>query len=428
MNGRRFIIIFVVLTMLAGLVVPISAQATCDPAVNNLAKAEAARDAGNYTASLAAYSCALEADPENASIQFERGMTGLLTPNFNYDTLLDISAAVNADPTLFDTALADSAALVEANPDSVPALVRRGYLLWRNVEDEAAVEVFDAILEIQPDNVFATLFRASSNQYLGNLEDAAADFERVATELAPDNAGAIRFIAETYADTQDYESTRTYYDAAIALDPTNASLYVARAWAYDNLGDSSGAEADYVKALSLRPTDATIREDMAWNYIRQGRYAEAIPMATTALVFDSTQLFSYLARGVAMTELGNTRGGAQDFRAFFLLNEVTSATAELEDGSATLAFEPGIVYSVALEAEAGDVVTISAVSADDAVDPLLLVLDANGIPLIGNDDAESLVDYNALISDLTLPTSGEYTILVTHAGAGDTGDVTLTVE
>lgn len=428
MNGRRLIVGSVVLAMLASLVVPLSAQAVCDPAIDNLAKAEVARDAGNYTAALGAYDCALEADPENASILFERGLTSLLLPSFDYGALVDVSTAVDADPTLFDAALADSATQVEDNADDVPTLIRRGYLLWRNIEDEAALEVFETILDIEPDNVFATLFRGSSNQYLGNTEDAAADFERVTNELAPDNLSVVQFIAETYSGTDDYERTLQYYDLALALDPRNAGYYVARAWAYNSLGDSSGAEADYLKALSLRPTDADIREDIAWSYINQGRYAEAIPMASTALVYDSSLLFSYLARGVAMTELGNTRGGAQDFRAFFLLNELSSETAELEEGSATLAFEPGMVFRVALEAEAGDVVTISAVSADDAVDPLLLVLDANGVPLIGNDDAEALVDYNSLISDLTLPTDGEYTILVTHAGAGDTGDVTLTVE
>jgi uncharacterized protein YgiM (DUF1202 family) len=56
----------------------------------------------------------------------------------------------------------------------------------------------------------------------------------------------------------------------------------------------------------------------------------------------------------------------------------------------------------------------------------LLILDANGLPVVGDDD--SGVNLDAVIADFAIPAFGVYTLLVTHADGGSDGDVTLILD
>lgn len=428
MKHRRFVLFLLTAALLPFVyVLPAAAQADCDPAIDYVAKAELAATAGNYSAAISAYDCALTIEPDEASILFERALTGILLPELRQQYLIDINNALNVAPELLDDALIRINALVDASPDAIEPLIRRAYLLWRSIDDEGAMLDFEAILAIEPDNIFATLFRGSSNLYLGNMDDAAADFER-AIALDPGNAGILSFIGHTYGGTGDSETAIEYFTDAIALEPRNAAHLSARSYEYVLIGDTEAANADMIRALSLNPTDPGLREEIGWNYVNQGSHTEAIRMFTSALVFDPERRFSYLGRGTAMIMLGNTRGGAQDYHAYFILHELSTDEAALEDGSVTLAITDGLVVSIPFEASARDVVTISAVSEDGSVDPVILLLDTNGIPLTGNDDRLSLEDYNSELADLTLTASGTYTLLVTNAGGSDdAGDLVVSV-
>ncbi len=70
------------------------------------------------------------------------------------------------------------------------------------------------------------------------------------------------------------------------------------------------------------------------------------------------------------------------------------------------------------EGSEGDIVTITMIdiSADDTLDPLLILLDPNGVEVIQNDDGDSAVvgQFNSQILNFTLPGDGTYTIIATR--------------
>jgi hypothetical protein len=75
-------------------------------------------------------------------------------------------------------------------------------------------------------------------------------------------------------------------------------------------------------------------------------------------------------------------------------------------------------------------VTVRAISAPvnlEAVDTLVVILDAQGNPLVGDDDGGRATGaiYDSLIDGFELPADGTYTLVVSHAGANAEGKVIL---
>lgn len=60
-------------------------------------------------------------------------------------------------------------------------------------------------------------------------------------------------------------------------------------------------------------------------------------------------------------------------------------------------------YRITFEANAGQVLTLSATTDQEEVDPIMVLLNADGETLTGDDDGGGL---NALIADYTVPTDG----------------------
>ncbi len=88
------------------------------------------------------------------------------------------------------------------------------------------------------------------------------------------------------------------------------------------------------------------------------------------------------------------------------------------------------VYLYTFSAAAGDVVTINHQVTSGNLDPFLRLLDETGRELAANDDARNNTRDAALI-DLTLPTEGQYTLVVSRFGeetGASTGEFILTLE
>ena len=59
------------------------------------------------------------------------------------------------------------------------------------------------------------------------------------------------------------------------------------------------------------------------------------------------------------------------------------------------------------------------------MDPLILLLDSDGIPIIVDDDGG--IQYNSLLERYSLGDGGEFTLVVSHAGGGSVGEIIVEV-
>ena len=82
----------------------------------------------------------------------------------------------------------------------------------------------------------------------------------------------------------------------------------------------------------------------------------------------------------------------------------------------------GKFYVFGYRGKAGQKVTITASArSGESVDPLLVLLDSQAVPLVGDDDGGG--NFDAAITDYTLPTDGVYGIVVGYAGGSTDGAV-----
>lgn len=186
-----------------------------------------------------------------------------------------------------DRALSDYNDAIRVDPNNSLAFLGRGVLLaTRKRSYNRAIEDFDKVLVLQPDNVDALIARGNAYSQLGDNGRALADLDR-AIQLAPDNAQAyvIRGLAnnrrgQKQLAMQDYEaalqraprypqalanraallSEDGKYDQAIGdldesikADPDNPVAYYNRGYAHFAKHEYEKALADYDAAIRLEP-------------------------------------------------------------------------------------------------------------------------------------------------------------------------------
>jgi uncharacterized protein YgiM (DUF1202 family) len=127
-------------------------------------------------------------------------------------------------------------------------------------------------------------------------------------------------------------------------------------------------------------------------------------------------------------ELVAPEDALDDYLTWIELTEVNSTNetveAPLEDVSLTMT--EGQVYRYDFRGTAGQNLSAAARVADDSeLDPLLVLLDPAGDVIEADDD--SGVNLDAVIPTYSLPDTGLYTLVISHAGGGFDGTMTLSL-
>lgn len=266
----------------------------------------------------------------------------------------------------------------------------------------------------------------------GDYTQAVRLFTRAIT-LDPTYMWAYNGRANAYYYLQDYEAALADYTAAIELDPQAASVITNRGNVYLLLGDTRAALADYTAAIQADPDYALAYYQRASLHFGLGSLVEGINDSGMAIILDPTYPDPYLLRGLFYQQDGDTPAAAADFLRWIELIAVGEPILwPLDDRTpAELQMSQGTVYHMPFIVLPGDLITIRAegfIERGGQIDPLIVLLDENGQPLIGDDDGAGGLD--SLIENYQPPAGGVYTLVVSHAGGGSDGliRVTLSIE
>lgn len=175
---------------------------------------------------------------------------------------------------------------------------------------------------------------------------------------------------------------------------------------------------------------------LAFDHQTSGEYYDATVDYSRAIELDPSLASSYLNRGVAYEQMGNNDYQAmRDFSQWMMRDNMTvlSRIPVGDSTDFTVTMSEGYRFDIPLDLQDGEIVSLSAVSLnDDEVDPIIVLLDMNGRPVAANDDVRrqdgSLASMDAYISQYEVNRSGDYTLMVTHAGGGSYGDVVIRVD
>lgn len=130
-----------------------------------------------------------------------------------------------------------------------------GISFFREGQFDRALEIFNLLIEKQPDNQEYIGYRARILSRKGSHIDALADYDRL-LKLEPFNADFIGDRAVVMHLLNRNEEAMSELDRALNLEPNNPYRYSSRAFLKDRLGDFQGAIDDYEKAIAIDPEDA----------------------------------------------------------------------------------------------------------------------------------------------------------------------------
>jgi tetratricopeptide (TPR) repeat protein len=266
---------------------------------------------------------------------------------------------------------------------------------------------------------------------------------------------------------QNFDRAVLDYSLFILLNPTLSFAYYERGYAYFSLNDYEHALEDVSQAIRTRSATETPEYNAALYTLRgdirlQQREIEAAIedysqslefQPTTAVLFSRSQLYAatmsyeaaltdlndaialdganpvfYVYRGSLNSALSDRAAAGTDYMEFFsLIQTETRSTQELRTGQGlNLPVEQGIVYSVPFKAEAGQFVSAVAVGNSQNIDPLLVLVDAEGNALAGDDDSGG--DLTALLLEVPIPEDGDYMLVVGHSLRRVSGQVSLQLQ
>lgn len=180
--------------------------------------------------------------------------------------------------------------------------------------------------------------------------------------------------------------------------------------------------------------DAEDYFNLALDHQNAYEYYEAIVDYTRAIEMDSSIASSWLNRGVAYEQLGESGRALADFNQYLMREDIVVFTQDSvdENGRFTVEMYEGLRYDFPIELRAGQVLNVQATSVEeDLVDPLILIVDANGNPVAGNDDVlrqdGTYISMNSYIHSFDIAENGIYTLYVSHAGGGSYGGVEVKI-
>ena len=264
--------------------------------------------AEKYASAVAAFSLALEADPNNASVYNSRGnaLSGLK----QYEkAIADYDRSISMDPSQagayfnrafayddmgqYEKAIADYGDSIRLQPDDSRTYVRRGIAWGRRQQIDKAIADFDKAIAVNAGKTAATaapkpgsdndtLARPYYNRGIAydrqkQYDKAIADYS-VALRLGltpEDQAGAFRCRADVLVVQGQFRKALIDDNESLRLRP-NPDTYYSRGIVFMYLRNWDLAVADFDEALRLKPDFDIPHYNRGYAYANLRRYDKAI--------------------------------------------------------------------------------------------------------------------------------------------------------
>ncbi len=183
-----------------------------------------------------------------------------------------------------------------------------GYFLLRNGRSGEAIQCYEEVLKITPENIVALSNIGAAYLYLGEFEKAEKPLKK-ATLLEPSDI-AFSNLGVAYYYLGDFEKSVLSYKAAIDLDPTNIQYLNNIVDAYFFLKKDSVSFRRYLEKvifyskekISKDPSDVSGYLYLALASLNSGSLSDAKSLIEKIKVFDHSYLYYYVKLRIAIAE------------------------------------------------------------------------------------------------------------------------------
>lgn len=267
---------------------------------------------GNYDSAIKYYDKALNINPYNAEIYYNRGLVWDYKKNLNnaisdYTKALEVKEdfkdAYHARGLIYnkkrnyDLAISDFTRALQLNPDNLQKfqlLFNRGYS-WSEMDYyEKAIDDYTKAIKIHElsklnpsDLPEVYYYRAEAWYGKANLDYAISDYTK-AIQKKPDYDKAIFHRADRLYEKKDYASAIIDYEKAIELNPKNPMLYNNYSWLLSTCPDGKLRNGDKavnlaLKANELKADEVIFLDTLAAAYAEKGNFEKAIQIERKAI-------------------------------------------------------------------------------------------------------------------------------------------------
>ncbi len=254
----------------------------------------------NEAAAAADVDLALSLNPEAPAAVWAQGLLASYQGDYGLEKVL-LDQAVALDPSRpefyvsrcysiskmaeLPNALADIEAALALNPNFVPAIMARQWVLAQSYKNDDQEEVAHQIVALAPD--WPDGYNMLAWQYLdeGDYENAMLNAEK-AIELIPDLAGNYVTRGYVYFDQDENDLARADFELALTFDPksTGALAGLARISIKERAFEE--AEAYYAQLLEIAPNSRYYRSLVASYHLDYGNFADGWELVNQVLADD----------------------------------------------------------------------------------------------------------------------------------------------
>ncbi len=402
-----------------------------------------------YDTAIAQYAIVLDISPYDAQAYHEQGIAlarsgyhglalrnytqaiELVPPDTNPYHLMNIyyNRAVSYDALgNYAKALADFDSALAYISDYSYVYNQRGLTYANMGQHDLAIRDYNRAIDMLPQHPDAYYNRGVSYNAVGEYTDAIADFT-LAIELDATNSDAFFNRGTNYQQLTHYESAINDYTRALELNPDDLVARYNRARVYYDTSQFELAIDDFSRVLRADSDNIDALYRRANSYIFTDQYNHAYTDYDNILAMSPQSVGAYLGRGIASDNLGFQVDAATDYLNWIQSIEVQRDVESINPNGdpMTLTMSQGQVYVVPFEAEQGQFLGVeidSLTTRNDLVDPLVVVLDADGNPWLGDDDI-SHENWNVSLLENVILEDGLYTLVISHAGGGSYGEIAV---
>jgi tetratricopeptide (TPR) repeat protein len=277
-----------------------SSQPNSTTAETYFKQGEDYRNNNQYDKALAAYTKAIEVNPQYAEAYKNRGIVYLDLKDYD-KAMADNNKAIEVNPQYsnaynnrgnvyynlkeYDKAMAEYNKAIEINPQLFQAYNNRG-VVYRNLKEyDKAIKDYNKAIEINPQYADAYNNRGVVYLHLKEYDKAMADYNK-AIEINPQYADAYNNRGNVYLHLKEYDKAMADCNKAIEINPQYAMAYNGRGLVYHDLKEYDKAMADYNKAIEVNPQDAYAYNNRGNLYYDLKEYDKAIKDCNKALEID----------------------------------------------------------------------------------------------------------------------------------------------
>ena len=167
--------------------------------------------------------------------------------------------------------------MLSVNPDfeSIPEGVQKANFLYQMEDYEKALKIDDEILKIQDDCVPAFHNQGLCYTALGLIDKALESYENV-LKINPNALHALNNMGFIYIKTGEYEKANEVFERNIKAYPDNEQAYANNAYALMKLKEYEKSIEMSNKSLEINPNLPETYNNLAWCYEELNNFSKAL--------------------------------------------------------------------------------------------------------------------------------------------------------